>query len=318
MVTLKTTAKAILEELQARGVEAEVVNAEAGLLRYRKGGEWRLLRSSTPDSSSFTGGYISDRKPLANDMAASLGVPVPASCIVATDDLAPALELLKQHLPLVVKPSDGAHGNGVTVGVATKEQLKAAVAKAKEHTIKGKVVVQEQVSGDDVRVLVIGSKTIAAAHRLPAKVIGDGKRTIRELIMFENENDPDRGINYEKKLNNIDLAAAERFLGERLDQDIPGNGERVQVVGTANIGTGGEAHDVTDSVLSSPLAGYAEQLATALRLDTAGVDFLWDQKTGDVHFIEINACPSFGMHLMPVHGKPRNVAKDFVDFLLQN
>jgi cyanophycin synthetase len=318
MVDFKITARNIYQELQARGVETEVIDAEAGLLRYRKGGQWHIVRSSTPDTSSFTGGFMSDRKPLAYAIAQSEGVPIPRTCVVDVGEDAPAYDLLKTCSPLVVKPSDGAHGDGVTVGVTTAQQLKVAIQQAKAATQKGKVVVQQQVNGDDMRVLIIGGRVVAAAHRLPAKVIGDGKRTIRELIEYENTTDPDRGYNYEKKLNKIDLPAAERFLGERLDSEVPSNGERVQVVGTANIGTGGEAHDVTDDVQASPLAGYAEQLAQAFRLDVCGVDFLWDKPKGELYFIEINACPSFGLHLMPVQGRPRNVAKDFVDFLLQN
>ena len=34
-------------------------------------------------------------------------------------------------------------------------------------------------------------------------------------------------------------------------------------------------------------------------------------------FIEVNACPSFGLHLFPAVGEPEPVAEAFVNHLLQ-
>ena len=44
------------------------------------------------------------------------------------------------------------------------------------------VLVEELVGGDDLRVVVIDHEVVAAAVRRPAEVVGDGRRTVAELI----------------------------------------------------------------------------------------------------------------------------------------
>ncbi len=42
------------------------------------------------------------------------------------------------------------------------------------------------VAGDDLRLVVIDYKVVAAAMRRPARVVGDGKATVRELIATQS------------------------------------------------------------------------------------------------------------------------------------
>jgi cyanophycin synthetase len=58
--------------------------------------------------------------------------------------------------------------------------------------ISDDVLVERYLPGHDYRLLVIGDKLIAAARRDPPLVVGDGKRTIRELVDHVNS-DPRRG-----------------------------------------------------------------------------------------------------------------------------
>lgn len=320
MVELKSTSKAIHDELVARGVKVEVISAEDGVMRYFWNDSWHLLRSSTPETSSFIGGMASDRKPLASAIANILGVPTPAMCVISSVDDPQIKPFLKKHRRVVLKPEKGSHGHGVTVDITSLAELQPAIDAAVEFMDEGdRFVLQQQVVGDDIRVLVIGGRYAATAQRMAARVTGDGQHTIRQLIKVENSSNPKRGENYEKILNRIDLGAAERYLGARLDAEVPPKGTEIQVVGTANIGTGGEALDLTDELktVSPQMIEQAEALAKTMKLDCCGVDFLRNQQTGEYYFIEINACPSFGLHLSPSKGQPQPVTKLFVDFLLQ-
>ena len=80
---------------------------------------------------------------------------------------------------MVVKPQDGNQGKGVTVNITTREQLDAAYASAAVH---GEVMVEKFLPGFDFRLLVVGDRLVAAARRDPPQVIGDGTKTVRELV----------------------------------------------------------------------------------------------------------------------------------------
>lgn len=313
---LKITAKSIIEELKKRAVPVEVIDERIGLARYQLNGQWYLFRSSNSLRTSSIGYKIANQKYLALKALADVDLHTPATELY-TDDSS-AKRFLERYGKVVVKPTDSAHGNGVTVNVSDDEALLRAITAAKEFDTKGNVLLQEQVEGTDLRVLTIGGKFAAAALRIPAEVVGDGVSSLRELINLENTSNPNRGENYMKRLNLIDVAAAERYLGKRIDDVKPAKGEAVRVTGPANIGTGGRSIDVTDKI-SDEIREKVEQISKILGLPSCGVDFMVRDidDTSNYRFIEVNACPSFGLHLFPSEGEPRPVDKLFVDFILE-
>jgi len=112
----------------------------------------------------------------------------------------------------------------------------------------------------------------------------------------------------------------EKF-GLTLDS-IPQKGQIVQVVGNANLSTGGQAIDVTDEVHPT-VREIAESAAKAINLDIAGVDFIsrdiskpFDAKTSAI--IEVNAAPGIRMHHFPSKGKSRDVGKAVVEYLFKS
>lgn len=103
-------------------------------------------------------------KLLATSLLAAAGLPVPATAAVGPAGgimtAADAIELLGPP-PLVVKPSRGMKGAGVTLAVQV-EDLAAALPG------EGPLVVQEYVPHEsDVRVIVIGGEAIGAIRRTP-------------------------------------------------------------------------------------------------------------------------------------------------------
>jgi cyanophycin synthetase len=311
---LKVTTKIVMNELIRRGLQVEVITeAPHALLRYFHDGAWHLLHSTLPPVSSATGKVICDQKYVATTLAKRYAIPVPATEAFTTLEV--AQEFLKKYGQIVVKPADAAHGNGITVGVGSDQALKTALTFAREASLGGGIILQQMVGGSDLRMLVIDGKFVAAARRIPAAVIGDGRQTIRELIAQENATNPERGENDEKRLAKINLAASERFLGAQLDTMIPKKGEEVTVVGTANIGAGGRAVDYTDAV-SAELIADAEKFAQLVQIFACGVDFIWNETAGQYYFIEGNSCPGFNLHIEPSEGISRPVDKYFVDALL--
>ena len=79
---------------------------------------------------------------------------------------------------------------GVTVDIKNVDELKAAFEAAKQY---GEVILEEHVHGEDFRFLVINGEVVGVTKRLPARLIGDGESTVRELfdqMMDTRKKDP--------------------------------------------------------------------------------------------------------------------------------
>jgi hypothetical protein len=85
---------------------------------------------------------------------------------------------------VVVKPTRGEQGKGITVGVTADngpDELAAAVARARAQYPE--VLIEQRVDGDDLRLVVIDGRVVAAALRVPPEIIGTGEHTVRDLIV---------------------------------------------------------------------------------------------------------------------------------------
>lgn len=309
------TATLLQAELGKRGIDVtRIEKGRSNIFMFDYNGATRFISGVAPDLSSSTSRLICNHKDLTEQVAVKLGIPIPAGLMYTNEH--DAAEFLRTHKRIVVKPTNGAHGNGVSTNITTLRGLRDAVKYGHAASPKyKKLLLQQQISGSDYRVLVMNGEVTAVAERVPAMVMGDGKHSIAALIRLENKTNTKRGKNYEKSLNFIDTAAATTFLGKRL-KEVPKAGQHVQVVGTANIGTGGSAINRTGDVPDG-IEKAACKLAKAIGAFTCGVDFMYDRETGEWYLIEMNGSPSFGLHAAPSEGDAIDVTKLFVDALFK-
>ncbi|RCL72784.1 MAG: cyanophycin synthetase [Flavobacteriales bacterium] len=247
-----------------------------------------------------------------------------ASIPVAQGDICYDEEDLKDTIddigyPIVIKPLDGNHGKGASINVTNWEDAVKGLKHAKEYSRR--VIVEKFVTGFDFRVLVINNEVIAAAQRVPAHVIGNGKNTIQELIDITNE-DPRRGYGHENVLTEITIdRTTERLIdnaGYTLGSVLP-EGETLYLKSTANLSTGGTSVDVTD-LMHPENVFIAERISRIIGLDICGIDIMAPNLTQSLKenggvILEVNAAPGFRMHLAPSEGLPRNVAAPVIDML---
>src|SRR4029079_2585581 len=162
---------------------------------------------------------------------------------------------------------------------------------------------------------------VAAAERVPAHVIGDGKKTVRQLIEIANR-DPRRGVGHTKSLTKLPTdRTTEEFLaahGSSMDA-VPAKGAFVSLRQTANLSTGGTSIDRTDEMHPDNVTA-CEMAAGVVGLDIAGIDVLTADITvpfreNNAVIIEVNAGPGIRMHTHPAEGEPRNVAAPILDML---
>lgn len=245
-------------------------------------------------------------------------IPVASGSIcVDEEDLEHTIK--KIGYPIVIKPLDGNHGKGASINVVTWEDAKAGLAHAKQYSRR--VIVEKFITGFDFRILVIDNKLVAAAKRVPAHVLGDGKLTIQELIDVTNK-DPRRGYGHENVLTEITVDRDTTDLLDKLGytlETVPNNGETVYLKSTANLSTGGTSVDVTDMMHPENIF-LAERIARVIGLDVCGIDIMAENLTQPLKdnggvILEVNAAPGFRMHLAPSEGLPRNVAAPVIDML---
>src|SRR5262249_12905351 len=173
------------------------------LVQLGYGARMRRICAAETDRTSSIGEQIAADKHLTRKLLKSAGVPVPAGRPVADsqDACTAAAEL---GWPVVVKPLDGNHGRGVATNLTTNEQVIAAYEVAKGEG--SGVIVEQYITGDDYRLLVIGNQLVAASLREPAHVVGDGRSTVRELVDEVNR-DPRRSDGHGSVLTKIRIDA---------------------------------------------------------------------------------------------------------------
>ena len=107
---------------------------------------------------------ICDDKRVTRRIAEAAGVRVPAQ--LTQHDRAAREAFLAEHKLLVVKPARGEQGRGVAVGLSTVADVEAAVEAARD--VCPDVILEACFEGEDLRLIVIDYKVVAAAVRRPA------------------------------------------------------------------------------------------------------------------------------------------------------
>ena len=314
---LGPSTSSIVREAVARNIPFFRLN-DASLVQLGWGNQQQRIQATMSGRTSALGVEIADDKSLTKNLLSRVGVPVPeGSTVESPEEAEAAAEEI--GYPVTVKPLVGNHGRGITVRVDNRKGIASAFAHAAE--VFSSVIVERHLQGFDFRILVIEHRMVAAALRTPAHVVGDGKRTIRELIDEANSSDL-RGFGHEKILTFIatDMATDGllRDLGLSL-ASVPKAGREIRLKATANLSMGGTAEDITDSVHSANRF-LAERISRIVGLDIMGIDIIAPSLETPIFengggVVEVNAAPGFRMHLSPTKGEPRNVAAPVVDML---
>lgn len=308
---------AIVREAELRNITVLRLD-DYNLVQLGEGKYQKRIQAAMTSNTSLIGVETAGNKRLTKMMLEDAGVPVPKGTVVRK--LQSAIEDAQWlGYPVVVKPHDGHHGKGVTTNISNERELIEAFERAK--AISHRVIVEQFFTGNDYRILVVGGKFVAAAKRMPAAIVGDGRHTITELIDIENQN-PNRGYGHENVMTRLKASSVTEHLlkksGYTMDSVLE-KGERFILELTANLSTGGSAEDVTDRVHKSNRF-MAERVARIVGLDIAGIDVMTPTLTKPITsvgggVIEVNAAPGLRMHLSPAKGKPRDVAKPIIDML---
>jgi GNAT-family acetyltransferase (TIGR03103 family) len=301
---LNPYARIIVDEARRRGIHVEVTDADGGFFRLSWGGRSIHCREALSEMTTGVAVQICDDKAVTRRMVERAGVIVPEQ--VEAGDQEAVRAFLDKHGSVVVKPARGEQGKGVAVGLTDMETIEHAIAVAGE--LSDRVLVEQYVEGEDLRLIVIDYRVVAAAVRRPARIVGDGQSTVRDLI--ERQSRRRQGATDGESSIPLDAETERALASQDLTYDsVPKAGLEVIVRKTANLHTGGTIHDVTD-VVHPVLINAAVKSARAIDIPVTGIDLLVKSpQESDYVFIEANERPGLANH------EPQPTAERFIDLL---
>lgn len=192
--------------------------------------------------------------------------------------------------PVIVKPNDGSLGALVAKADGPDEVRAAAARIFDKHHV---ALVQEFVSGNDYRIVVLGDEIISAYQRIALHVMGDGRSTIDELILRKKHGLAALGRpNTEIDPTDVRVDRVLAGCGVSRSSVLPA-GTVQTLLDNANLSSGGDAVDIT-ARLDPSLAQVAIKASRALGLSLCGVDVICADATkpvADYTIIELNGAP---------------------------
>ncbi|WP_374444096.1 Mur ligase family protein [Stella sp.] len=294
------TTRMQIREAERRGIPHHRLFPLAPVIQFGHGARQQRVVAASTSRTSHIGQSIASDKVYTSRLLAEAGLPVPKQQPVWS--LREATEAAAAiGYPVVVKAGRVDKGEAVAAGLAGPEEVEAAYRRLHRH---GRLLVEKHVPGADHRCLVVGGRVVAAARRIPAHVVGDGRHSVAELIDAANRS-PRRATG-DRSPDLVTIAVDDVVRGElrrqRLDLDsVPADGRIVALRATANISTGGTSIDVTDR-LHPDTRRAVETAARVLDLDIAGVDVITTDigrplaETGGA-ICEVNQTPGLRPHV---------------------
>ncbi len=316
--SLGASTESLVREAEARGIPWVPLET-CDLIQLGYGKHQQRIQASLTSHSNILGVELACNKEKTKNILAAMGAPVPLGMVVYSfGELEEAVQRLG-GFPIVIKPLNGNHGRGITIDVQSWEIAELAYDRARD--VSSGVIVEHFYQGRDHRVLVVNHKVVAVAERVPAHVVGDGIKTIEELVEQENR-DPRRGEGHDNVLTLIKLDEATTEMLDRqgyaLDIILPAN-QICYLRATANLSTGGIAIDRTTEIHPDTV-WMAERVSRIIGLDVAGIDVVTTDITKTLAeangvILEVNAAPGLRMHIAPSEGIGRNVAAPIISML---
>jgi len=319
---MELSTQLLLREAVKRGVSFELLDRKENFVRFQKDGNIQYVKQATKTSlDNYASILAMENKLVTKKILDEHRIRVPKGLEYTSADAAKADFLIHQGRSVVIKPNQTNFGLGITIlkENTNEETYRRAVDIAFVHDTT--ILIEEFIAGKEFRFFVIGDEVVGILHRVPANVMGDGTRTIRELVELKNQ-DPLRGKGYRTPLEKIRLEEAEAMFLKSQNKDfntVPASGEVVFLRENSNISTGGDSIDFTDDIPDS-YKQIAVRATKALNVVITGLDMIIPDVTAEATddnyaIIELNFNPAIHIHCHPFQGKNRKLNEKLMDVL---
>lgn len=307
-----------------KGVQVKVLDESDQFLRLQFQDHVEYVKNANMTSKdSYIVPLIMENKTVTKKVLKESGFRVPGGAEFSSMEEAVKAYPRFAEQAFVIKPKSTNYGLGITIFKegASLEDYQAGLAIAFRED--SSVLVEEFMPGTEYRFFVIDGEVQAIMLRVPANVIGDGIRTVKELVEEKNS-DPLRGTNHRAPLELIQLGELEQLMLKEQGltiESVPQANQIVYLRENSNISTGGDSIDMTDE-FSEAYKKIAVSAVEALGAKISGIDLIIPDKEIDpttdkkaYGIIEANFNPAMHMHVYPFAGKGRRLTMNVLKLL---
>ncbi|WP_395520508.1 bifunctional glutamate--cysteine ligase GshA/glutathione synthetase GshB [Enterococcus faecium] len=307
-----------------KGVQVKVLDESDQFLRLQFQDHVEYVKNANMTSKdSYIVPLIMENKTVTKKVLKEAGFRVPGGAEFSSMEEAVKAYPRFAEQAFVIKPKSTNYGLGITIFKegASLEDYQAGLAIAFRED--SSVLVEEFMPGTEYRFFVINGEVQAIMLRVPANVIGDGIRTVKELVEEKNS-DPLRGTNHRAPLELIQLGELEQLMLKEQGltiESVPQANQIVYLRENSNISTGGDSIDMTDE-FSEAYKKIAVSAVEALGAKISGIDLIIPDKEIDPRtdkkaygIIEANFNPAMHMHVYPFAGKGRRLTMNVLKLL---
>lgn len=326
ILNLHTNQRLIVESLLSKGANVRLLDKHDELIEVTYKGKKDFLLDRFSSSVPYHVVKMTSDKHFTKKFLRDNNIATPQGEVFTNNTLYNALQYAKNKYPLVLKPNWGSHGDHVQVNIKNEDQLINAIDFfVKNTSIKEPFIIEKYYPWKEYRLFITSKKGFAVVHREWASIIGNGKSTIEEIIIQENEKRKILKSSSPTSIcpividNEVILYLNEQNITNGL-QHILKNGEKLFLRKESNLAKGGRAIDMTDIVHPSVKKLAYDCLECFPNLPVAGLDLLCEDITKPMSkdnyvIIELNSNPGLAMHTYPSEGKSRDVTSLLIDVM---
>jgi D-alanine-D-alanine ligase-like ATP-grasp enzyme len=263
---------------------------------------------------------ITSSKHRTSALLRAAGMSVPEGRVFQGNEVDAALDYFRSlGREVCLKPDRGFAGDGIVPRVADPAHFRSVFMRIAER--HKRIFVEENVFGQVIRYIVIDNKIAAVRLDRPASVVGDGIRTIAELV--DARNAETRAANLPNWAEIVLDEEVDRILaldGLSLPMRLPA-GQRAFLRATSNVPTGADGianppglHPSYAEATLKAVAAIPNLVLTAI--DVMIADYRQPATATNHWFLDLNSAPGIANSHFIREGEPADVAGQIMDWLL--
>jgi cyanophycin synthetase len=259
----------------AEKLNIEVTPVGFGCYEFKKGNINRRIMYSLTDRESALAYKLSGNKYLTYKILLNNGIKnIPKHQLYTFRDINKTYNDFKNWgCPVVIKPCSGTScGDGVTVNIKNMKDLKSAIAQSFVFDRKY-YLMEEYIEGNHYRIMTLKGDFIACSQRIPARITGNGRDSIKKLIEKESyRRSIDKSPNalYPIVVDN-ETRRKLKSLNKTMSSVLVEN-EEIYVKDVVNIYSGGEIRSIEK--VSEDIKTTCKKIAKILNIYLAGFDII--------------------------------------------